>query len=67
MAYLFDGITHDVSYNSHLLLLAEADGTANSLALHGGIPLWLDDVDAACSSEIQAAVFQLTNDTLVTR
>lgn len=55
-SHLFNGIQNHIADDCHLLLLAEADGTADGLRFDGRVPLGLNNVYPGCDSEIEASL-----------
>ena len=51
--HLLNSLPDHVTRHVDLILLPEPNGACNSLALHGRVPLKLDDEDAVGTSEVE--------------
>ena len=56
--HLLNSLLDHVPRHMNFILLPEPNGARNSLALHGRVPLKLDDEDAVGTSEVESGESQ---------
>jgi DNA/RNA-binding domain of Phe-tRNA-synthetase-like protein len=59
-SHLFNRSLHNIPHHSNIPRLPHTIDSRNSLALNHRVPLWFQDINAICHSQIEPADFSLS-------